>query len=170
MNETDVTYKEFDAIEYFHKMARRNKLAHDNGFYACTCSGIGSLEDMLSQFRKQSSFICVEDTNDSATVCISGGWFTKRVITVFIMSRYRIDDMVDRQNKLELCRKIFHQFHSRMMVDREIMHDDLCYLNAESIASRELGQYFMSGLTGLYFMVDLIEPLNLCYNEAEWTE
>ena len=50
------------------------------------------------------------------------------------------------------------------------------YLLCENIPAsirpyiRELGQYFINGCTGLYFMVDVSEPTNLCYNEQEWTE
>ena len=34
--------------------------------------------------------------------------------------------------------------------------------------SRELGQYFLSGYTGLYFMVEVSEPIDLVFDESQW--
>ena len=33
---------------------------------------------------------------------------------------------------------------------------------------RELVEYFISGCTGLYFMIDVSEPIDLSYNADEW--
>lgn len=164
----------FDAIRYFHDMTRKNKLARQHSFFPCTCSGLGSLEDVLTNLQRERAFVCVEDTNDSAVTQIGGGWFTRRVFTVFIMHRYDFGNMVDRETKLQLCRDIFHQFHSRMIHDKTFFipgyGDGIQSLGVENVASREFGQYVLSGLTGLYFMVDCPEPLNLCYDGSEWEE
>ena len=67
------------------------------------------------------------------------------------------------------CRQLFRQFHSRMIRDKYIYEDlDLSFLNVSKIYARELGEYFISGCTGLYFMVELTEPTDLCYKEDEW--
>lgn len=160
--------KFFDGIGYFRDLAQKNKLAKEHHFFPCTCSGISSLEGVLANFRREQAFICVEDTNDSTTEENSGGFFSRRAFTVFIMARYRYDDMDDREQKLNICRQIFRQFHSRMLMDREHLSQELAYLNVERVSSREFGQYFINGCTGLYFMVDLSEPINLEYNAEEW--
>ena len=164
--------KPFDAIAYFQNMAKKNKLAIAHDFHPCTCSGLSSLEDVLANFQRKKAFICVEDTNDSATVQLSGGWFTRRVFTVYIMHRYGFGNMADREKNLQLCRDIFHQFHSRMIRDRDLMQNsgDLSYLDVENVTSREFGEYVLSGLTGVYFMVELAEPIDLCYDGEQWTE
>ena len=160
----------FDAVGYFSRLCKKNKLANEQGFFPCVCSGIHSLQEVLQEFRFHSAFFAVDDTNDGVTEERSGGYFKKRVFTVFLMKSYRIDDMEDRQKSLDVCRRLFRQIHSRLLRDKEDLDNEMVYLNTERIASRELGQYFINGCTGLYFMVDVSEPIDLCYNEQEWTE
>ena len=149
------TSKFFDGHTYFKELTEKNKLAKANAFFPCSCSGINSLQDVLA--------------NDAATEQIGGGWFKKRTFTVFFLIRYRYDDMSDRAAKLDICRQLFRQFHSRMIRDKYIYEDlDLSFLNVSRIYTRELGEYFISGCTGLYFMVELTEPTDLCYKEDEW--
>ena len=158
----------FDAHAYFCNLCNRNMLTVQHDFHACTVSGIESLQEPLQQFRQKTAFLAVDDTNDSAIVQHSGGWFKKRTFTVFLMMRYRMDDMDDRRAKLAVCREIYRQFVSRMIVDKEDLSNELIYLNTARIMSRELGTYFMSGCTGLYFMAEVLEPVDLVYNEEEW--
>ena len=152
------TTRFFDGHTYFTELTEKNKLAKSNTFFPCSCSGINSLQDVLDNFRKRSAFICIDDTNDAAVEQIGGGWFKKRTFTVFLLIRYKYDDMTDRAEKLDICRQLFRQFHSRMIRDKYIYEDlDLSF-----------GEYFISGCTGLYFMVELTEPTDLCYKEDEW--
>ncbi len=160
----------FDAIAYFKGLCNKNKLAKTNSFYPCTCSGINSLEEVLQAFRRESAFFAVDDTNDGVTERRSGGFFKKRTFTIFVMKRYKYDDMADRQSQLDTCRQLYRQIHSRMLLDRENMNNELVYLNTDNVYSRELGEYFISGCTGLYFMVDVSEPINLKYDKDEWEE
>ena len=158
----------FDAIGYFKNMCNRNRLAKAHNFYPCICSGINSLEEVLENFRRQSAFFAVDDTNDGVTERRSGGYFKKRTFTIFIMKRYTFNDMEDRQRALDICRQLARQIHSRMLLDGEDLTNDLIYLNTDNVYSRELGEYFINGCTGLYFMIDVSEPIDLSYNEDEW--
>ncbi|MBR3896804.1 MAG: hypothetical protein IKJ42_07325 [Bacteroidaceae bacterium] len=158
----------FDAHTYFCNLCKSNRLTEQYGFHPCTVSGIGSLQEPLQQFRQKTAFLAVDDTNDAAIVQQAGGFFKKRTFTVFLLMRYRMDDMADRQTKLDICRNIFLQLISRMIIDKEDLSNELVYLNTARIMSRELGTYFMSGCTGLYFMTDVLEPVDVSYNEEEW--
>lgn len=93
----------FDGHEYFKDLTEKNKLAKASAFFPCSCSGINSLQDVLEYFRKQSAFVCIDDTNDASTEQIGGGWFKKRTFTVFLLIRYKFDDMKDRAEKLDIC-------------------------------------------------------------------
>lgn len=159
----------FDAIGYFKDLCSKNKLAVANNFFPCVCSGINTLEDVMTNFRSQSAFLCVDDTNDGATEQTSGGYFKKRTFTVFLLKQYKLNDMADRQKSLDVCRQLYRQIHSRMIIDKENLNNELVYLNTENILSREFGEFFMSGCTGLYFMTDVSEPINLQYNSDEWS-
>ena len=158
----------FDAIGYFKNMCSGNRLAKAHNFYPCVCSGINSLEEVLENFRRQSAFFAVDDTNDGVTERRSGGYFKKRTFTIFIMKRYTFNDMEDRQRALDICRQLARQVHSRMLLDGEDLTNDLIYLNTDNVYSRELGEYFINGCTGLYFMIDVSEPIDLSYDADEW--
>lgn len=68
--------------------------------------------------------------------------------------------------------RIFRQMHARLIHDRDGMRygDALEYLQVDRVYSTELPRMFMSGMTGLYFMVYNDEPIDLSYDAAEWTE
>jgi hypothetical protein len=158
----------FDAIGYFKNLCSLNRLARKTGFYPCSCSGIDSLEEVLDLFRTHSCFFAVDDTNDGVTERRSGGFFKKRTFTVFLLHRYEFGNMSDREKALSICRELYRQIHSRLLVDKERFDNNLIYMNTENVFSRELGQYFLNGCTGLYFMFDVSEPLELIFNEEEW--
>jgi hypothetical protein len=158
----------FDAHAYFKGLCAKNKLAVANNFYPCSCSGIDTLEDVVTNIRTKSAFCCVDDTNDAVVEQINGGYFNHRVFTVFLLKRCKLNDMESRQKSLDICRQLFRQFHSRMIIDKNGLNDELIYLNTDRIPSREIGKYFMNGCTGLYFMVDIQEPTELIYNKDEW--
>lgn len=161
----------FDAEQYFSGICAKNKLASDYSFKFCTCSGIETLQGPLEKFRTVNAFFCVDDTNDGALFQgKSGGWYKKRTFTVFIMHRYTFGTETSRQEALAVCRNLFRQVVSRMIVDSYDMKNELIYLHTETILSRELGQYFLNGCTGLYFMIDVSEPVDLKFDESEWTE
>lgn len=159
----------FDAEKYFGGICQSNIYAQDNGFRFCTCSGIESLQGPLDRFRTDKAFFCLDDTNDGAMFQgRGGGWYKRRTFTVFIVRRYNIKDEADRARQLGICRRLFRQVASKLLVDADDKQNDLVYLHVDNILSRELGQYFMSGCTGLYFMVDVSEPVDLKYREDEW--
>lgn len=164
--------KIFNAFDYFETLGRQNKMAKENGFKTGRCSGIGGMQDMMTDFRKQAKYILVDDTTSQNTFSNGVGYFRKDVYTIFIVAPYRIDNMAERETTLNLCRCIFRQMHSRIIHDRDAMvyGDSLEYLQVDRIYSNELPQYFMSGVTGLYFMVENEEPIDLTYDPEQWIE
>ncbi len=159
----------FDAEEYFRCMVSRNILAQEKAFFFCTCSGPQNLEGCLDGLQQENAFVCMDDTSDGALFQgKSGGWYKKRTFTVFILHRHEFNNMDDRREKLSLCRRLFHQMVSKMIVDADDLSNELVYLQTSSVMSREIGRYALSGCTGLYFMVDVNEPLDLVYTPEEW--
>lgn len=160
----------FNIEAYFADMCTRNRLAADNGFRFCTCSGIETLQGPLDRFKRDNAFFCIDDTNDGAMFLgRGGGWYKKRTFTVFILHRYTFRDESDRAEKLGLCRRLFRQVMSRIIIDADDLQNELIYLHTDNVMSRELGQYFMNGCTGLYFMLDVSEPVDLRFDAEEWT-
>lgn len=162
----------FNVRNYFECLAQTNKLALQHGFKPGTCSGLAGLEDMAAQFRQQANFILVDDTTTQSTYSNGVTFFRKDVYTVFILAAYRFDDMAQREEKMDLCRRIFRQMHARLIHDRDSMvyGDSLEYLNVNNIYSTELPRLFLNGTTGLYFMVNNEQPIDLTYSEDEWNK
>ena len=158
----------FNAEEYFKDIAATNKLCVDEGFRFCTCSGLENLEEAIDKFRKVSNFFIFDDTTEGQEFRgAGGGYYHKRLFTVSLMRRYRIDDMADRAKQLAICRKLFKQIVSKLLKDKEET-EKLTYLKTDNILYREYDSAMFNGCTGLYFIVECSEPENLCYNKEEW--
>lgn len=158
----------YDFNTYLRRIAGENRLAVQEGFYPCRCSGLNFLEELLQNFRTQKAFIAVSDVTDGSTTQRGGGWMKTRVFTVFVLHRYKFGDMDDYERAMAVCREVQRQLHSRMLYDASQYQDDLMQLSLRDIRSRELGGTFLNGCTGLYFMVSMDEPTELCYNPDEW--
>ncbi|MDD4534861.1 MAG: hypothetical protein PHC48_10375 [Prevotella sp.] len=165
-----VTEELFDILSYMEKIGMRNKLAKNNGFRTVFCSGPESIQGVMQEFQKTANFIMVDDTTSQNTFSSGVTFFKKDVYTVFVLAGYRFDDMKDRQAKLNLCRRIFRQIHSKMIYDKSNMTygDKLEYLEVNKVYSNEIGRYAMNGVTGLYFMVQNVQPVELVYNAEDW--
>lgn len=163
----------FDALSYFKQLAEENILCRNNGFKAVFCSGPESIEGLVQEFQKTANFVMIDDTTDQNLYSKGVSYFKRRVYTVFILAAYRYDDMEDREEKLNLCRTIFQQFVRRMIWDRsarENTDDDMTFLDVENVYSKEFGRYTMSGVTGLYFMVNNDEPTEMEYEDRQQLE
>ena len=158
----------FNAIKYLTELASKNKLAKDNSFIVGECSGIEGLEPLMQNYRKAANYIMVDDTVDGSMISNRVGWYNRRTYTVFIFAMHRDDDMEDRNRKLNLCRELFRQMLSHMIADTEKYEYDLVYMRTQSIQYRELNSYNFSGVTGLYFMVNVDEPVDLQHDKSLW--
>lgn len=160
----------FPALDYFSRLAKTNRLAAANGFHPCLCSGPDSIDGIMQGFKRYQNFIMVDDTTSQQTFSNGVGFFRRDVYTVFVLAAYRREDMADREQKLNLCRDIFQQFHSRLLYDRDSLGDDrLTFLQLGNIYSTELPRYSYNGVTGLYFMIQNEQPIDISYDSSEWT-
>lgn len=160
----------FDAMGYFADLTRRNKLCVANGFTPVACSGPMGLEGLVSEMQYTKNFVAVDDTNEGDALMSDGGYFKTTTFTVWILAKYDFNDMADRQEKLAMCRTIYLQFLRRMLRDKYKFAENFNYFMGERIATRELGAYFIGGLTGLEFHFNVSVPLDLCYNEEEFND
>ena len=160
----------FDYIGYFRGLYEHNVLALTSGFRFCTCSGPGGLQGMLQQFRTANAFFCVDDTCDGRiTRQRNGGYFNTRVLMVYLLRRYNIKTMDSYQAALDVCRRLLQQLMSRMIIDEDDLANEMVYLRTDSLRTNELGQYFLNGCTGLYFRVEVNEPVDLTFDASQWT-
>jgi len=159
----------FDSEKYFSRICSGNKLAAAEQFHFCTCSGVAALQGVLEQFRTKKAFFCLDDTNDGTLFQgRGGGWYKRRTFTVFILHSYDFKSMPSYRGALDVCRLLFLQVVSRLILDERDAGNELVYLHVDNILSRELGRSLANNCTGLYFMIDVDEPVDLRYNADQW--
>lgn len=160
----------FDAMGYFAELVARNKLCRQEGFTAVSVSGPFSLEGLLSEMQYSQNMVAVDDTNEGSTRMSDGAYFKTTTYTVWILSKYEFNNMQDRQEHLNLCRTIYTQFLRRILRDKYKFATNFNYLFSDYIETREIGAYFLQGMTGVEFHFNVSVPLELCYNADEWED
>ena len=60
------------------------------------------------------------------------------------------------------------QLVKRIIRDKYQYKDQGMYFDTQSIPNQEIGRYYLSGLTGLFFTLYVSEPINLEYIADEW--
>lgn len=156
----------FNSVEYFKTCTETLKLTKDT-FVSRKISGIRNLEGIISD-RENDKFIAVDDTDDGYTYQgAGGGWFKRRTVTVFILQKYSITNMDERQERLEECRVIMKRFQSKIIADAQEL-EELLYLDKSRMPHFEIDEYFANGSTGLYFMISFNEPTDLQYDANDW--
>ena len=160
----------FDAITYFTRMTEMNKLCQQEKFKPVVISNTDNLEGLLEEYRENDRFIAIADTNTENLSSDDGTYaFTKRrAFTVMILSAYNYPDMEDRQKQLDLCREVFKQFVTRIIRDKYTYDEQMVQFETQTIPNSELGRYYLSGMTGLFFTLYTREPVDLEYNKEEW--
>jgi len=156
----------FNAISYFQNCNSKLKLTVDNKYKFSRVTGFEYLEDILDDV-KQPAYLAVDDTDDGVTVREGAGYFVKRVITVFILRRYKVGDQADRESKLAETRLIRNKLTARLIKDSNT-NDDLMYLDKTRFPYKEVPGYFAAGTCGIYFFVTVKEPTDLCDVANDW--
>lgn len=161
----------FDAVVYFYALTERNKLAQEKGFVPVTISSTDNLEGLMEEYRDNDRFVAVTDTNSGNLSSPDGayGFSKRRAYTVFILSAYEYGNMQSRQEELELCRELFRQFVSRILRDKYLYEEKQMYFDTHAIPNQELGRYYLSGMAGLHFTLYVQEPVDLQYEENQWS-
>lgn len=155
----------WNAVTYFATLAQSLKLTK-TAYKFCRVTGIEYLEDVLLN-QKSNAFVAVDDSDDGATIRQGAGYFNKRSVVVYLLRKYNINDLVDRETKLAEIRSIHAKMLSKIIVDTQTV-DGLMYLDKTRIPYHEVPGYFSVGTTGLYFIITITEPISLVYDADDW--
>jgi len=161
----------FDAIAYFENLTQHNVLAQQQGFIPVVISNTDNLEGLMEEYRDNDRFVAIADTSSGNLSSADGtyGFQKRRAFTVFILSAYEYNNMEARQQEMDLCRTLFHQFVSRILHDKYEYDEKQMFFDTHTIPNQELGRYYLSGLAGLHFTVYLWEPIDLVYETNQWS-
>ena len=162
---TDNTFN-WDATSFFESLTQRNKFAQSKGFTFCRVSGLSGFEETLSKMLTHKSFVCVSDIANGYTE-LHNTPRTRRVKTVFLAKRHKIDDMAARTRCMETMRELFRQFMSLLILEKTKLEQNCIYLDPR-ISFNEIDRYFFSGCACAYFQIAVDVYTDLRYNADEW--
>ncbi len=164
------TNKTFDAYAFFSDMWKKNRLIQGEKFALSRVSGMEGLPNML-QDKQHSNFFAVDTTSDGKIYQAgNGGWFKRRVFTIFLLMRCRDRSENTRASKLKTCQDLIRQMTSYMIAQEEILANSGVRLNSNRIASHEFEHWVLMDVTGCYVVFNVDEPTDLKLNADEWTK
>ena len=156
----------WDATEYFGHLAASNRLAKSKGFAFCRVSGLDGFEEALAHMQRTTAFICVSDIANGYTE-LNNTPHTRRVKTVFLAKRHKIDDMSARTRCMETLRELFRQYMSLLILEKTKLEQHCIYLDPR-ISFNEIDRFFFSGCACAYFQIAVDVYTDLRYNADEW--
>lgn len=159
----------FDAHLYFEKEIRdKMKLTTENGYQYSRISSMQHLEEVIANFRYAKAFFAVDDTEDGFTFQSGGGFMDRKTFVVYVLKQYRTDDMESQKAALAECRQIYKNVLKKLIKDKSMLENEMVYLVTDRISYNEIPGLFANDCTGLFFMVPVNIPTDLCYKPEEW--
>ena len=161
-----MTNYNWDATAFFERLTASNRLAQKEKFTFCSVSGLQGLQDMLQNMQTSVAFVAVSDIAQGYTE-LNTTPHTRRVKTVFLAMRHAIDDMMARQECMDIMREIFRQFMSVLILEATKLEEHFVHIDPR-ITFNEIEQYFFSGCACASFQVAIDTYTDLRYNKDEW--
>lgn len=158
----------WNASDFFHSLAQRNKLAIGKKFRFCRVSGLAGFEEALASMQSTTAFVCVQDEDDGY-ITLENTPHTRRVKTVFFAMRHPVSRMDLRNECFVAMRELFRQFMSALLPEKTRLAERHIYLDPR-ITFHEMEQYFASGCACAYFQIAVDVYTDLRFNETEWQD
>lgn len=156
----------WSATQFFEHLTATNRLAKRENFTFCQVSGLDGFEEALDNMQQSLAFVCVSDIANGYTE-LHNTPRTRRVKTIFMAMRHKIDDMTARLDCMETMRELFRQYMSLLILEKTKLEEKCIYLDPR-ISFNEIDRYFFSGCACAYFQVAVDVYTDLRYNADEW--
>ncbi len=156
----------WSAFDYFSSLLAHNKLAQEKGFKCFRCSGLDGFNDALTAYQRTMSMMCVNDVSEGY-IELDNSPHTRRVKTIFLARRHKVDDMNARDAAMDVLRELFRQLMSRFLKERNRLEQKLLYINSQ-IRFNEISRYFYNGCACAYFQITIDTYTDLRENAEEW--
>lgn len=156
----------WDATSFFETLTTKNRLAIECGFKFCRVSGMEGFQEALASMQNVKAFVCVNDIAQGYT-SLDNSPKTRRVKTVFLAMRHKIDDMKARQDRFDTLRELFRQFMTVLIKEKTKLEEQCIELDRR-ITFHEIDEFFFSGCACAYFSISVDVYTDLRYDENEW--
>jgi hypothetical protein len=163
--------KQFEAYEYFTDICKKLKITKDNDYYPCKVSGLANMEGVIANLQSKRAYFAIDDTNDGQIYKgAGGGYFERKMYIVFVLKKFPFEDMNKQHEALNECRSVYRSICTKLISDKSTLSNNMIYLHTDRIPFYEMTGYGIAGCTGLYFMITVEQPINLCYDANQWNE
>lgn len=153
-------------MEFFRSLTEQNKLCQEKGFRFVEISGLQGLEEALASMQNHSNFVFVQD-NAAGYTSLENTPHTRRVRTVFVAMRHKLNDMKARRAAMDIISEIHMQFCSRLIQERTRLQENMQYLD-QRINLQEVSQYLVPGTAICMFEISVDTYIDLSYNPEHW--
>lgn len=158
----------WDAAAFFERLTATNKFARDNGFFFERVSSLEGFLSLISRALSSKAYVAVSDTS-SGGLDLNNTPHTRRVKTVFLFMRHKVDDAGARQKCLEKMEELFRQFMSVLILEKTRLEERCIYID-NRISFTEIDKYFYTGGACAFFQIAVDKFTNLVFNPDEWNE
>ncbi len=158
----------WDAAAFFEKLTASNKFALANDFRFARVSGLDGFLSQIAKALSTKAYVAVNDIS-SGGIEINNSPHTRRMKTVFLFMRHKVDDDMARERCMDKMRELFRQFMSKLILEKTRLEQDSIYLD-DRISFTEIDKYFYTGGACAFFQIAVDTFTNLVYNPDEWTE
>ena len=156
----------WNATAFFQELTDMNLLAQERGFVFCRVTGLQGFEEALGHMQSATALVALDDTSQGYMNLVNTP-HTRRIKTVFLAIRHKIDDMAARERCMDTMRELFRQFMTKLILERTKLEQNVIYID-ERIQFQEIDEYFFSGCACAYFQIAVDTYTDLQFNEEEW--
>lgn len=156
----------WDAASFFKSLTEKNLLAKSNNFCFRQVSSLEGFEEALRSATAKTAFVCVSDSS-AGIIQLNNTPRTRRVKTVFMAMRHKVEDMDARKKCLGIMQEIFRQFLSVLIRENVKLQEKKIYLDP-AISFQEIDKYFFTGAACAYFQLSVDRYTDLRFNDSEW--
>lgn len=157
---------DWDAYAFFRSLIESNKLAQEKGFRCGRVSSLAGFEDYLAQMQTAAAMLLVQEV-DAGEIRLDNTPHIRRVKTIYMCMRHKVDDMEARVRCFDTMRRLFGQLMSRTMQEKTELENNAMYMDSR-ISFNEISQDFAQGCACAYFVIAVDTYVDLSYKEEEW--
>lgn len=156
----------WDAPAFFQRLTEANVHAREGGYRFVRVSSLDGFHEALGQMLSAKAFVAVSDTSQGR-MALDNTPHTRRVKTVFLARRHRVDDANAREAAMADMRELFRQFMSMLILEKTRLEENCIFIDA-NIAFNEIDRYFFSGCACAFFQIAVDTYTDLVFNPDEW--
>lgn len=159
---------DWSPVDFYRGLTERNKLAKEKHFVFAKVSGLQGMGDAVARMQSTANFVMVAD-NAAGYTELNNSPHTRRMNTVFIAMRHKLNDSDARARCLNTIKELHRQFLSKLIMEKTRLEENAQYLDPR-INLQEAPEHLIPGTAICMFEVAVDTYVDLSYNANEWDD